>query len=169
MTYGSPPTDDDQETWDPISPDREGYVELQQAIGHIAWASAELEGQLRFFFYQLMSDDCAFAVAEGETADWLVQKCLRLLDEEHLVPEARQGRHSKTGPALRKAQSLLAIRGAVVHATWAKVKGGRFMARRPRRFKAATDTVYSLDDLHRLADDLTLATREIATDQTYGL
>lgn len=136
------------------------HESLVTAVGHVAIASAELEEALRGLLRSFLLTDEAWLIGQGETAGWLVQNCLRIVEERYLAPRARNVREDLVA-VLRDCDKAFERRNTVVHGTWYVTPGGQYLANRSKRYNEPMGIPFSLSDLASMAETFDRLSRAV--------
>jgi hypothetical protein len=146
------------------------HLRLIQAVGRVAVLSAELEQALRNLFYRLMVSDQALTISEGESPDWLLKNCKRLIEEEHMAEDARQGKRLSLLPLLQDCGSAFRERGTIIHSTWSvSPTEGAYIAWSSKRHRDMRFYEYSLDDIDALAGRFAELRWKVVAERDFGV
>jgi len=144
------------------------HIILATAIGHVALASAELEGALQGLLYRLvLGPHEVFALTYGETTDWLIRKIRRIIRGDYTLNPVMTDRLRHLLALLEEASTALQNRGALVHSTWGVRESGVYVAVVSRRDKT-TLRDYTTEAIEEVASRLFDITRRIRADDKYG-
>jgi hypothetical protein len=143
------------------------HGDLAQAIGRVAFASASLESALRGLMYRLAVADEMILIADGETPEWLIKKCKRLIRQEHKTESARSGRRESLIPLLDEVSSTFGNRGVVIHSSWGVRDSGKYVAVASRR-ERTTLRDFTVAEINALADKFLGLAARLDAESDYG-
>ncbi|MBD8103760.1 MULTISPECIES: hypothetical protein [Plantibacter] len=156
--------------WNSTLPD-----ELYGAIGRVAHASALLDAMLSELAEHLTGNVETWVFVAGQSTEWLIQMCRVLLDETADPQKDRYSAdfHEALRGYLGRASELRNARNRVIHGTWSKARyaekplprlwgdsnvGRIFWVSRDRQRRSLEDQPMTVQDVHRLADEISLVT-----------
>ncbi|TCC65683.1 hypothetical protein E0H73_01725 [Kribbella pittospori] len=146
-----------------INIDAPEHQNLARAVGRVAIMSAELESTVRSLFSDLMIVDEAWVVSQGESSDWLLKNCERIVSEEHRHEDHREGNRPELLPLLAECRAAFRERGTVIHSSWGidDVGASTYIALSSKRFRDTRALEYSLAEINLLADRFAEVNRKI--------
>jgi hypothetical protein len=115
-----------------------------------------------------MSSDEALVISEGETPDWLLKNCERLINEEHVHENHRKGRRASTLPLLKECREAFQERGTIIHSSWAIEDDGRYIALSSKRGRSMLAYRYSINEINELADKFDALDQRVGSVEGYG-
>jgi hypothetical protein len=119
----------------------ENDLDLYEAIGRVACASAELEDTIRWVIGKFCISDEAWALLDGQSWDWLIRGCSSIVESVY-YPDTWWMRKYKSPllNLLKEARGLQEDRNFVIHSTWRRNRLLEEEVCRPRPKGSAPDT-----------------------------
>jgi len=161
-----PPADDDMG----MSPEEEARFTRRYHLGAVAEASAHLESVLRAIFSSLLGSPRANVVAAGQSASWLIDNALAVIDANDVVRGPSLGEPDNVArfrAAIARCRDLNTRRNRLIHGAWVDGlpdgRPGQSVLHSKWRQPWPFAEEVSLDDIEKLAGDLATAVDDLMT------